>query len=320
MAADLPAVWSAPTTTRADRKELLRILIDNVTVAVEGDSQIVNVGITWAGGHQPDHASLDHARPEPGRYLTSQAGQKSTAGGTESISEETNLFLRIYIPSQRLYAEKSSKLLSLFREWLIAVRRYEVRESGYSTASGKVHEFFVQSVPGPPDLGEEQGGFSDFLTLCSKDRKSAADLLRKVGLDRASSSEIVEKFGREVRRLKIELRHEWERRTLAIRYELEEELMDGGVELLVSQIEQINTSLHKIMPNPSSSNAWPLISPPAIKDPRLSVTIINSPKIIHAWESAIIENVQGDVNLSPEAHELLALIVSIHGVPITEVS
>jgi hypothetical protein len=52
LAADLPRVWDAPTTTRADRKELLRILIDDVTVAVEGDSETVNVDITWAGGHQ----------------------------------------------------------------------------------------------------------------------------------------------------------------------------------------------------------------------------------------------------------------------------
>jgi DNA invertase Pin-like site-specific DNA recombinase len=52
LAADLPRVWDAPTTTRADRKELLRILIDDVTVAVEGDSETVNVDITWAGGHR----------------------------------------------------------------------------------------------------------------------------------------------------------------------------------------------------------------------------------------------------------------------------
>jgi DNA invertase Pin-like site-specific DNA recombinase len=52
LAADLPKIWNAPTTTRADRKELLRILIDDVTVAVEGDSEIVNVDITWAGGHR----------------------------------------------------------------------------------------------------------------------------------------------------------------------------------------------------------------------------------------------------------------------------
>ncbi len=52
LAADLPRVWNAPTTTRADRKELLRILIDDVTVAVEGGSEIVNVDITWAGGNR----------------------------------------------------------------------------------------------------------------------------------------------------------------------------------------------------------------------------------------------------------------------------
>jgi DNA invertase Pin-like site-specific DNA recombinase len=52
LAAGLPRVWDAPTTTRAGRKELLRILIDDVTVAVEGDSEIVRVDITWAGGHR----------------------------------------------------------------------------------------------------------------------------------------------------------------------------------------------------------------------------------------------------------------------------
>jgi DNA invertase Pin-like site-specific DNA recombinase len=52
LAADLPRVWDAPTTTRADRKELLRIIVEDVTVAVEGNSEIVNVDITWAGGHQ----------------------------------------------------------------------------------------------------------------------------------------------------------------------------------------------------------------------------------------------------------------------------
>jgi DNA invertase Pin-like site-specific DNA recombinase len=52
LAADLPQVWDAPSTTQADRKELLRILIEDVTVSVAGDSEIVDVTITWAGGHQ----------------------------------------------------------------------------------------------------------------------------------------------------------------------------------------------------------------------------------------------------------------------------
>ena len=52
LARDLPAVWDAPSTTQADRKELLRILIEDITVSVAGDSELVGVTITWAGGHQ----------------------------------------------------------------------------------------------------------------------------------------------------------------------------------------------------------------------------------------------------------------------------
>ena len=52
LAADLPQVWHAPSTTQADRKELLRILIEDITVNVIGNSELVDVTITWAGGHQ----------------------------------------------------------------------------------------------------------------------------------------------------------------------------------------------------------------------------------------------------------------------------
>jgi Recombinase zinc beta ribbon domain len=52
LAADLPQVWNAPSTSQADRKELLRILIEDITATVDGDSELVDVTITWAGGHQ----------------------------------------------------------------------------------------------------------------------------------------------------------------------------------------------------------------------------------------------------------------------------
>jgi DNA invertase Pin-like site-specific DNA recombinase/DNA-binding MarR family transcriptional regulator len=52
LAADLPAVWNAATTTDADRKQLLRHLIEEVTVTVIGDSEKADVEVTWAGGHR----------------------------------------------------------------------------------------------------------------------------------------------------------------------------------------------------------------------------------------------------------------------------
>jgi DNA invertase Pin-like site-specific DNA recombinase len=52
LAADLPAVWHAATTADADRKQLLRHLIENVAVTVIGVSEQVDVEVTWAGGHR----------------------------------------------------------------------------------------------------------------------------------------------------------------------------------------------------------------------------------------------------------------------------
>jgi hypothetical protein len=60
LARDLPAVWHAPTTTDADRKQLLRHLIERVEVCVVGDSERVTVRITWAGGY---HSHGEVIRP-----------------------------------------------------------------------------------------------------------------------------------------------------------------------------------------------------------------------------------------------------------------
>ena len=52
LAADLPSVWHAPTTTDADRKQLIRHLVEQVRVTVAGTSEKVDVEIVWAGGHR----------------------------------------------------------------------------------------------------------------------------------------------------------------------------------------------------------------------------------------------------------------------------
>jgi hypothetical protein len=47
---NLPVLWSAPTTTHAQRKEIIRQVIDKITLTVEGESEQVQVMIEWAGG------------------------------------------------------------------------------------------------------------------------------------------------------------------------------------------------------------------------------------------------------------------------------
>ena len=57
LAGDIPALWAAPTTTVADRKRLLRAVIESVQVSADGATERVRATVTWAGGHQT-HADL----------------------------------------------------------------------------------------------------------------------------------------------------------------------------------------------------------------------------------------------------------------------
>src|SRR5438874_978043 len=50
LATDIPALWAAPTTTAADRKEIIRQVIERVVVDVQGSSERVQVRIEWIGG------------------------------------------------------------------------------------------------------------------------------------------------------------------------------------------------------------------------------------------------------------------------------
>ena len=60
LARDLPGLWSASTTTAADRQQIIRYLVERVEVAVEGVSDRVHVTVTWVGGQQAHH---DVVRP-----------------------------------------------------------------------------------------------------------------------------------------------------------------------------------------------------------------------------------------------------------------
>lgn len=56
LAADLPTVWSAATTTPADRQRVARLLLEKVVVTVDKASERVEVTLHWVGGAIREHA------------------------------------------------------------------------------------------------------------------------------------------------------------------------------------------------------------------------------------------------------------------------
>ena len=63
---DLNAVWSAPTTSDRDRKELLRTLLEEVTLGVEREKSNAHLMLRWRGGLVSDvDVPLPRSHPAP---------------------------------------------------------------------------------------------------------------------------------------------------------------------------------------------------------------------------------------------------------------
>jgi DNA invertase Pin-like site-specific DNA recombinase len=62
LANDLPALWHAATTTPEDRQVVARLLLEEVIVAVEGNTDRVEVELRWAGGFVSCHTLLRPVR------------------------------------------------------------------------------------------------------------------------------------------------------------------------------------------------------------------------------------------------------------------
>jgi len=281
--------------------------IELIVRALGGDQDREEFLDLWQAAWRAENAD------DPLRTSTQNAAPSSDQ--TENRFSGTwprTLLLRIYIPADRLYAAEAHKLLSLFREWLVTARGRRIRQSGYSTASGEVFEFYaedsVQASEVKADLQEEFDSFSGFLWLCSKDPTAATDLLASTGLGRASSMDLVARFGKEARRLQIDLRQERERRILILRHSLEGEMLDTGADLTEQASSQIATLLERLIPGPSAPESLTLLTAHRVRQLPAPVTVNINPQIISAMESTIIQNVHGAVNLAPQAKELLVLV------------
>jgi DNA invertase Pin-like site-specific DNA recombinase len=95
LAKDLPAVWHAATTTPAERKNLLRLVVHEVTVRpIEVPTRQVRVHVLWQTG-----AVSDFTIPRPGKY-TAQATLPTTI----------ELVRNRYLVQQRSDAEIAAEL------------------------------------------------------------------------------------------------------------------------------------------------------------------------------------------------------------------
>lgn len=219
---------------------------------------------------------------------------------------EKNLLFRLYVPSGRLYAAEADKLLSLFQDWLSSVGKHGVRQDGYKTAAGQVYEFFGDESLQRADMPRAFDVFSRFLTACVEDPAEATATLSGAGLNRGAAEAMVARYGKELRRLQLDIRQERESRLLAIRHGLEAELLDTGANVSLPW-NQINEMIDSLVPNIGDLEPMRLLAPPpGTLSPPMTLNI--SQNIVNAVHGTVVQSVYGTANLGASAKELLDLI------------
>jgi hypothetical protein len=253
----------------------------------------------------PQRRSVDDAREF---VFARNACPPDLARAPGEASPQPDLLFRIYIPTERLYADEADRMLGLFRDWLNVTRGPGVRQSGYRTAAGSFYEFHADRSAARWDRDEDFAEFSRFLRLCSTDPSSAIDALASATLGPVHRADFVARFGREVRRLQVDLTHERERRILAIRHDLEEQLVASGIDLRQVPRAQIGALIEHLVPGRSAADPQALIAAPHSPHVTAPVTLNISQQFVTATESTVIQNLRGTAHFSPQARELLKLI------------
>jgi DNA invertase Pin-like site-specific DNA recombinase len=146
LAADIPAIWHAPTTTGADRKQLIRHLIEQVRITVLGTSEKVDVEVTWAGGHRTAGqitrpvACLTQLSYYP--QLAARARELADGGYTTAqIAERLNT--EGFRPPKRIPAFTPNAVTDLLRA--VGIQRSHIPARGNRPALAQ-HEWWLRDL------------------------------------------------------------------------------------------------------------------------------------------------------------------------------
>ncbi|MCW0423701.1 hypothetical protein [Xanthomonas sacchari] len=222
---------------------------------------------------------------------------------------DKNLIFRLYVPSGRLWAGEADRFLQLFQDYLTRVERLEVRLDQKRTEHGVVYEFHGHPPAGQTSLEADFKEFSRLMTLFDADSDAAAKLLAQKGPNATEIARLISKYSKEAKRLQLDIRHEAEVKTVAIRHRLESELLE--VDPTPHEWEQIQVMVNGAIPRTANFSADVLALGSAAVTTTTQpaqITYNFRPQFIGTINGVIAEEVNGNQHFGPEHHQLMELI------------
>ncbi|WP_236182280.1 hypothetical protein [Pseudomonas sputi] len=219
---------------------------------------------------------------------------------------ESNLIFRIYVPSERMWANEAEKLLQLFREYLQKVSGLNVRHDQYRTNQGVVYEFFGGESLESNSLPQKFNEFSTFMEMCVTNPHDAQFLLASSHLNKIEVFDLVERYSKEARRLHVDIKQERERKLLAIRHGLEAELAE------YVRTEQdwsvINRLVESSIPAASGVLSSLTIDRHPLPEINNNLTFNINSQIIEKINGVVAQQIHGNQHLGVDGKQLLELI------------
>jgi hypothetical protein len=218
-----------------------------------------------------------------------------------------NLLFRVYIPAGRLWANEVDRLLSLFRDYLLGTGRTGVRLDQSRTDHGVSYEFHSTGEAESTSIETEFRDFAHLLDLSLSNPAAAEGLLLSRNVDAKQVEAIVTRYAKEAYRLQVDIKHDRERKLLAIRQRLESELTEV---LPPSAWAGIQALIERSIPSTSGIQASFAIDSVPLPNPAQyrSLTVNLNPQIIQEVNGIVSQEIRGNVNIGPRGEELLALI------------
>jgi hypothetical protein len=206
---------------------------------------------------------------------------------------DTGVLLRLYVPNKRYQGEQLGGFIRLLESYLRSIERSSFSVDVQKTEHGLVYIFRSKDNIDLAQLGQALDRFETFIGLCQNDISSARELLRHADIQQAEAENIIAKYLREYRRLILDIKHEYEQKTLAIEQRLEDEVLDlqGGSRLNIP-VPSSPSSLLSLPQNLGTINI------------NLSAHSLQQNQII---QSVVTQTLNGDITYGAEDSQLIDL-------------
>jgi hypothetical protein len=226
---------------------------------------------------------------------------------------QDGLLFRVYVPSGRIWANETDRLLQLFRDYLTRVGHSSVRLDQRRMAHGIVYELYGASggssnATSVEVVAREFEQFSQVLDLSLSNPGAAEAILKDRNVEPREIAGILTRYAREAKRLQIDLRQERDQKLLSIRHRLEAELADQLP--LNAPLDTIDVLADSAVPRVLGFRSALTAEQKALPGPAdySGITVNVNPQIINAVNVVVASEINGSVNLNSSDRELLGFI------------